>query len=141
MHGVWHLAALAVLAGALVGTVHASTPDSLTHSAVAVALRYEPAPAREALADSVPRDRWIAMDKAKHFGGSALWTLSAQYVLVVKGGWDRGDALPVSVASAGAAGIAKELYDRHVGAARHFSTRDLVADAAGIALAVGIVLL
>lgn len=134
--GRWILAVVSLLCAP---AASAASPDSLTKPAVAFALRYdaiqEPAP------DSVPRDRWIAMDKAKHLGGSALWTLSAQYVFVVKRDWDRGDALPVSVASAGAAGLAKELYDWRVGAARHFSTRDLVADAAGIALAVGVILL
>ena len=76
------------------------------------------------------------MDKAKHLGGSALLTLSTQYVLVVKGGWTRGDALPLSVGTAASIGLAKEFYDRYAGPTRFFSTKDLVADALGIALGV-----
>lgn len=87
-----------------------------------------------------PRDRWIAMDKAKHLGGSALLTLSAQYVLVVKSGWTRDDALPLSVGTAASIGLAKELYDRYAGPTRFFSTKDLVADALGIALGVLVIM-
>lgn len=88
-----------------------------------------------------PHDRWWARDKAKHLVGSALWTLSTQYVLVAKADWSEGDALPVSIASGVAVGLAKEVYDRQTPPAYHFSTKDLAADAAGIALAVGIILL
>lgn len=83
-----------------------------------------------------PRDRWIALDKAKHLGGSALLTLSTQYVLVVKGEWTRGDALPLSVGTAASIGLAKELYDRYAGPTRVFSRKDLVADVFGIAVGV-----
>jgi uncharacterized protein YfiM (DUF2279 family) len=76
------------------------------------------------------------MDKAKHLGGSALLTLSTQYVLVVKGDWTRGDALPLSVGTAASIGLAKEIYDRYAGPTGVFSTKDLVADALGIALGV-----
>ncbi|WP_022836446.1 hypothetical protein [Salisaeta longa] len=86
-------------------------------------------------------DRWWARDKAKHVAFSTLWTLSTQYVLVQKAHWTRGDALPLSVGTAGAVGVAKEVYDWRWGTTRHFSRRDLVADAVGIALGVGIILL
>jgi len=120
----------------------AAGSDSLVAGAVALALRYNVPPAAVEPA-SPPRtaDRWVAMDKAKHLGGSALWTLATQYVLVVKANWRDGDALPVSVASAAAAGLAKEVYDRRVGSTAHFCGRDLVADALGIALATGVILL
>ncbi|MFB6249522.1 MAG: hypothetical protein ABEL97_13230 [Salinibacter sp.] len=86
------------------------------------------------------RDQWLARDKAKHVAFSGLWTLSTQYVLVRKARWTRGDALPASVAAAAAVGIAKEGYDatRPTGTA---SGRDLVADAVGIGLAVGVIVL
>jgi VanZ family protein len=72
--------------------------------------------------------------------GSALWTLSTQYVLVNKAGWTEGDALPASVASGAAVGIAKEMVDatRPAGTA---SARDLAANAVGIALATGLIVL
>lgn len=82
------------------------------------------------------RDRWLAMDKAKHVGGSMLLTLSAQYVLVVKGDRSRNDALPVSAASAFSVGLAKEVYDRYAGPTQVFSAKDLVADALGIVVGV-----
>jgi hypothetical protein len=71
---------------------------------------------------------------------SGLWTLSTQYVLVRKAGWSKGDALPASIATAAAVGGAKELYD----ASRPDQTasgKDLVANAVGIGLAVGVILL
>jgi len=81
------------------------------------------------------------MDKAKHVGGSFLWTLSTQYVLTDKAGWSDGDALPASVASGVAIGLAKEVYDRTAGPTRYFSKKDLVADALGILLATGVIAL
>mgnify|MGYP006896948817 CR=1 FL=1 len=87
-----------------------------------------------------PRDRWLARDKARHMVVSGLWTLSTQYVLVNNAGWTEADALPVSVASGATVGLAKELYDasRPTGRA---SAKDLVANAVGIALAVGVIAL
>lgn len=110
--------------------------DSLTATQVAIILRYgtsvPPPPPR--------RDRWFARDKARHVVFSGLWTLSTQYVLVNKAGWSEADALPLSVASATAVGVAKELYD-----ASHpsgtVSGKDLVADLVGVGLAVGIIAL
>lgn len=87
------------------------------------------------------RDPWLAMDKAKHVGGSLLLTLSAQYVLVVKADWSESRALPISAGSAAVVGIGKEVYDRYAGPTRYFSRKDLVADAVGILLGVGIVLI
>lgn len=85
-------------------------------------------------------DRWLARDKAKHVVFSGLWTLSTQYVLVNKADWTEPDALPVSIASSATVGLAKELYDasRPTGT---ISGKDLVADAVGIGLAVGVILL
>jgi uncharacterized protein YfiM (DUF2279 family) len=103
---------------------------------VAVELRYGAGPP----APPPPRDRWLARDKAQHVVVSGLWTLSTQYVLVNKAGWTNADALPASVASGATIGVLKELYDasRPTGRA---SGKDLVADAVGIGLAVGVILL
>jgi uncharacterized protein YfiM (DUF2279 family) len=88
----------------------------------------------------VRRDRWWARDKARHVVFSGLWTLSAQYVLVQKAGWSDDDALPVSVASSATVGLAKELYDAsRIGG--QASGKDLVANAVGIGLAVGVIAL
>lgn len=114
--------------------------DSLSATAVAFELRYGPAPRPVAAPLPPSLDRWLARDKAKHVVFSGLWTLSTQYVLVNKADWSEGDALLASVASGAAVGVAKELYD----ASRPIETasgKDLVADAVGIGLAVGVILL
>lgn len=111
-------------------------PDSLTAAAVAFELRYGAGPP----SPPPPRDRWLGRDKVQHVVFSGLWTLSTQYVLVSKAGWTEADALPVSIASGATIGILKELYDasRLTGRA---SGKDLVADAVGIGLAVGVITL
>lgn len=121
-------------------SARAAPPNPPSPQAVAFALRYGEMDAAPPV-EKTPPDRWLALDKAKHLGGAFLWTLSTQYVLVAKAGWSREDALPLSVVSASAAGLAKELYDRYAGPTRRFSLKDLGADAAGIALAVGVIVL
>jgi len=116
-------------------------PVVIAPSAVPVAPRPPSLRGADPPSRPLPQDRWIAMDKAKHVGGSMLWTLSTQYVLVVKADWRSHDALPVSVASAATIGLAKEVYDRYAGPTRLFSGRDLVADALGIGLAVLVIVL
>lgn len=111
--------------------------DSLTAAAVAFELRYGPPPAPPS---PPPRDRWLGRDKVQHVVFSGLWTLSTQYVLVSKADWREADALPVSVASGATIGILKELYDASRIAGRA-SGKDLVADAVGIGLAVGMITL
>ena len=86
-------------------------------------------------------DRWLAFDKVQHFTFSFLWTLGGQYALVNKLSWSERDALPLSVGASAALGLAKEVYDVRASPSRYFSRRDLVADGAGILLAVGFVLL
>ena len=49
--------------------------------------------------------------------------------------------MPLSVGASAALGLAKEVYDVRASPSRYFSRRDLVADGAGILLAVGFVLL
>lgn len=113
--------------------------DSLSAADVAFHFRYGALPTPPAPA-APPRDRWLARDKARHVVFSGLWTLSTQYVLVNKADWSDTDALPVSVASSATVGLAKELYDASQ-SAETASGKDLVADAVGIGLAVGLILL
>lgn len=86
-------------------------------------------------------DRWWARDKLQHFTFSFLWALGSQYVLTDKVGWSDRAALPASAASTAAVGLAKEVYDARFDAGNRFSRRDLVADGAGLALAVVVILL
>ena len=116
------------------------TADSLSATAVAFELRYGSLPHPAAVPAPSSRDPWLARDKAQHVVFSGLWTLSTQYLLVNKADWSEGDALPVSIASSAVVSVAKELYDASR-PAKTASGKDLVADAVGIRLAVGIILL
>jgi len=84
-------------------------------------------------------DEWLARDKALHLGVSFLATLSSQYVWVDKGDLSNGEALSLSVGSALALGLAKEVLDARRPRDPHFCWRDLAADAAGVALAAGLI--
>ncbi|MEX0600135.1 MAG: hypothetical protein WD021_06500 [Rhodothermales bacterium] len=90
--------------------------------------------------DQRVEDRWIAVDKAKHVAFSFLWTLSTQYVAVNKGDLSEHRALPISVTTSAFIGVAKEYYDLQQPSGT-FSRRDLVANALGILLGAGIILL
>ena len=85
-------------------------------------------------------DRWIAYDKAQHFLASALLVLAGQYVLEAKGGAGHLSALPLAVGTSASAGLAKESWDARRPGGSGFSKKDLVADAAGIAAAVVVIL-
>lgn len=91
--------------------------------------------------DPQSEDRWLAFDKVQHLTFSFLWTLGTQYVVVNKGRISEHNALPLSISSSAAAGVSKELYDLRIGPSRYFSTKDLIADAVGILLATGLILL
>lgn len=88
-----------------------------------------------------PTDRWLGFDKAQHAAFSFLWTLSSQYTLVNKLDVSERRALPISAGSAMLLGLSKELYDAGNAPRNNFSYRDLAADAFGIALAIGLILL
>lgn len=88
--------------------------------------------------DPLPDD-WLARDKAMHLGASFLLTLAGQYVLTDKGALSNGEALPVAAGAALAVGLAKEVVDSQRVNHPHFCWRDLVADAAGVALAAAVV--
>ncbi len=83
---------------------------------------------------TAPPEAWIARDKALHLSASFLLTLAGQYVLTDKTAMDDGDALPVAAGAALALGLAKEVADSQRPRYPHFCWRDLVADAAGVAL-------
>ena len=73
-------------------------------------------------------DRWLGADKFKHAGMSYAITAYAFAVT---------DSEAVAVGSAAVAGLAKEVYDRRRG--YPFSIRDLIWDAAGIALGYAVI--
>lgn len=88
-----------------------------------------------------PHDPWFAFDKVQHFSFSFFITVGSQYALVNKLNMRERPALPISMLTSGSVGLAKELYDRYYGPRRFFSQRDMVANAAGILLAAGFILL
>lgn len=88
-----------------------------------------------------PRDPWLAFDKVQHLTFSFLWTLASQYTLVNKLSLSEGQAVPLSVGSSALIGVSKEYYDWKAGPTSYFSKRDLVADALGIILATGVILM
>jgi uncharacterized protein YfiM (DUF2279 family) len=104
-------------------------------------LRFSPETAPASLSfNDQKRDPWLGFDKVQHLTFSFLWTLSSQYAFVNKVGASEGRALPLSLASGAGIGLSKEWYDRRYGSGL-FSVRDLVADAVGLALAAGVILL
>lgn len=86
-------------------------------------------------------DEWLARDKALHAGASFLLTLSSQYVWETKLELTEGEALPLAVTSALSLGLFKEVMDSRRPHDAHFCYRDLVADALGVLLGAGLVLL
>ncbi|WP_457654513.1 hypothetical protein [Rhodocaloribacter sp.] len=86
-------------------------------------------------------DRRLGFDKVQHAAFSFLSVVGGQYTLVRKAGWSERQALPVSMGFGAALGLGKELYDWRIGPRRTFSRRDLAADAFGILLAAGFILL
>jgi uncharacterized protein YfiM (DUF2279 family) len=131
------IALLFLLGSSPVQAAAVHPPDSLTAAAVSFELRYGAAPSPSS---PPPRDRWVGRDKIQHVVFSGLWTLSTQYVLVNKAGWAEADALPASIASGITIGVLKEPYDASRFSGRA-SGKDLVADAVGIGLAVGVIAL
>ena len=83
-------------------------------------------------------DRWFAIDKLQHFSYSCLISLGCQYVLVNKKDFSESDALPISTALSFSAGLSKELNDRK-GKNGFFSVKDMIANCAGLFVAVSII--
>ena len=83
-------------------------------------------------------DKWFAIDKLQHFAYSCLISLGCQYVLVNKKDFSESDALPISTALSFSAGLSKELNDRK-GKNVFFSVKDMVANCAGLFVAIKII--
>lgn len=77
-------------------------------------------------------DGWFGADKIKHFVVSALLQ-SVTYSAAQAAGADKGDAMRLSLTTAIAAGVAREIYDARV--KQRLSIPDLVWDAGGVAAA------
>ena len=84
-------------------------------------------------------DKWFAIDKLQHFSYSCLISLGCQYVLVNKQSNTEEESLPISSALSFSAGLLKELNDNR-GKNGFFSWKDMVANAAGIAVAAVIII-
>ena len=82
-------------------------------------------------------DPWLAYDKVLHFGISCSLVLSTQYVLENNMNINRETALPVGVTVSAINGIVKEYWDKKIGS--FISKRDLIADGAGIIVAIIII--
>lgn len=94
---------------------------------------------QSAEADSLTtKHHTIGFDKIKHAAFSCLLTLSSQYVMENKSGFDENKALPYSVSSAAMVGLVKELNDWQI-KERPFDWGDLIADGVGIVIAVLII--
>ena len=83
-------------------------------------------------------DKWFAIDKLQHFSYSFLISLGFQYVLVNKKDFSESDALPISTALSFSAGLSKELNDRR-GKNWFFSVKDMIANCAGLFVAISII--
>ena len=82
-------------------------------------------------------DKWFAIDKLQHFSYSCLISLGCQYMLVNKKDISESDALPISIALSFSAGLSKELNDRR-GKNGFFSVKDMIANCAGLFVAISI---
>lgn len=88
-----------------------------------------------------PRDPWFSMDKFQHAAFSFFIATGTQYAMVNKLDFSEREALPISIGTSLLTGVSKEVYDKKVRSTAYFSYKDLVADGAGILLAVGLILL
>lgn len=82
----------------------------------------------------------IGFDKIKHAAVSCLLTLSTQYIMVNKSGFDENKALSYSVSSSALIGLTKELNDKQTRKIP-FDWGDIIANGVGIAIAVFIITL
>jgi uncharacterized protein YfiM (DUF2279 family) len=82
--------------------------------------------------DSISPDRWLAWDKLWHFSASFVTVGASYHVGTDRFGWNHAPATGAALGGTFCIGLTKELSDL-LGPKRHFSWKDLVADAAGIA--------
>jgi uncharacterized protein YfiM (DUF2279 family) len=92
---------------------------------------YEVEPANAGNGAPQLEDRWFGEDKQRHFAMSFFVT-SFGHAAARMAGLDADVATLSGVVVAGAAGLGKEIHDRRGGGI--FSVKDLVWDAAGIAV-------
>ena len=83
-------------------------------------------------------DKWFAIDKLQHFSYSCLISLGCQYVFVNKYDNSESEALPISTALSFSAGLSKELNDSR-GKNGFFSVKDMIANCAGLIVAISII--
>ena len=95
--------------------------------------------AQSSEADSIKaHHRIIGFDKIQHAAVSCLLTLSSQYIVVNKSGFDEDKAVLYSVSSSALIGLTKELNDVQTKEIS-FNWGDLIANGIGIAIAVFII--
>ena len=116
-----------MIALALTVMVSLSGTDSARISGVPL----RPLPLEIQMQETAAPDHWLGEDKFMHFAMSYAITVVAY--AGTRSVLDRDASLGVALAAGSAAGLLKEFRDRSVG--QPFSFRDLVWDAAGIALA------
>jgi len=95
--------------------------------------------AQTAKSDSLNTHRkTIGYDKIQHIAVSCMLTLSSQYIMEDKSGFDKNKALSYSISSAALVGLTKELNDKQT---RNipFDWGDMIANGVGIAIAVLII--
>ena len=80
----------------------------------------------------------IGFDKIQHTAVSCLLTLSGQYIMESKSGFDENKALSYSVGSAVMVGLVKELNDAQA-KENQFNWGDMIANGIGIIVAVLII--
>lgn len=135
---------------AYAGVAQADEKDDYQNVILRVAMQYgyfdacacQPARVHRLLrhpANPAQSDPWLAFDKVQHVAFGFLATVGSQYTFVNKAHYSEARALPLSMGMSALLGISKELYDWRWSRSRFFSTRDLVADAVGIALAAGFI--
>jgi uncharacterized protein YfiM (DUF2279 family) len=116
-----------MIALALAVSVSLSGGDSTRISGVPL----RPLPLEIHRQETAAPDHWLGEDKFRHFAMS--YAITAFAYAGTRTVLDRDAGISIAIAAGSAAGLLKEFRDRSVG--QPFSLRDLVWDAAGVALA------
>jgi uncharacterized protein YfiM (DUF2279 family) len=83
--------------------------------------------------DAARDDRWLAMDKFWHFSASFATVGASYHLCANRLGVPERTSAGAALGGTAVLGLTKEFYDL-AGHSKHFSWKDLAADAAGIAL-------
>jgi uncharacterized protein YfiM (DUF2279 family) len=116
-----------MIALVLAVAVSLSAADSARSSGVPL----RPLPLEMKMQENKTPDDWLGEDKFRHFAMSYAITVFAY--AGTRSVLEHDASVGVAIAAGSAAGLLKEFRDRSVG--QQFSFRDLVWDAAGVALA------